>query len=131
MDSPERKILKPKARYRTFVPMAHRILAIFTGLIIIIGIVESMVFFKMNMLESLVLTVILLFFYVILLFFLLQTRTVRVQMRRRLPGKPAMQTVSQEIANEIGKATEIKILKPAKKKAVKKKKKAKKKKSSK
>jgi len=112
MDDPKtKKIPKPKVRYRKFIPIAHRILAITTGLIIIIGIIESITFFKLNIKDSLILTIILLLFYAILLFFLLQTKTVRVTQRRRA-DKPAIQTVSQQIANEIDKATEIKITKP-------------------
>jgi len=108
-NSETNKVLKPKTLYRTYIPVAHKILAIFSGLLILIGIIESIIFFNLNTMESLILTIILLLFYAILLFFLLRQKTIRIVRHRRNLESPAIKTISQQIANEITKPIEVKI----------------------
>ncbi len=101
MEEQSRKILKPKVVYRKVIPRANAIVGGFAGLIILIGIIESWVFFKLSLFEVLLVSLVLILFYTILLFFLLQPKLVKIIRKREVVENGNSDSMSKQIAKEI------------------------------
>lgn len=90
------------------MPRAHTVVGGFAGILILIGIIEAIFFFDLNLLEIVILAGVLILFYAILLAFLLRPKLVRVVKRREVAEK-SEESMSRQIAKEIERPLTVNI----------------------
>lgn len=134
----KKRLPRPEVVKVLGVSRAASIAAVFSGLLILVGIIESTYFLKLNLTEITIMSCVLFVFYVILLMVLLKPRVIKII--RRVPGKkmadmskkPAIEDIKKEVSGikaqrpvivNINNQTAPKTRKKAKKKSVKKKRK--------
>ena len=95
----KKKLLKPEVVKILGVSRAASIAAVFSGLLILVGIIESAYFLRLNLLEITIMAGVLFVFYVILLIVLLKPRVIKII--KRIPGKKPMEPMRKPAIGEV------------------------------
>jgi len=93
MDSDKK--IKSNIVYKKVVPRSHNILAAFSGVIILLGLIEGIFFFSLSLMDAVIAAAVLLVFYIFLLAILLKPKTIRVIRKRNLKKDEA--NISKEV----------------------------------
>jgi hypothetical protein len=99
----KKKLPRPEVVKILGVSRAASIAAVFSGLLIVVGLIESVYFLGLSLMDLTIMAAVLFVFYVVLLMFLLKPRVIKII--KRIPGKkPASQQNTRKPAIEDIKA---------------------------